>query len=165
MLEYWNEIILSQYGAALESLRRAIEACPDDMWFDQDREPQFWYIPYHTLFFFDYYLSESPDGFAPPEPFTLEELDPRGIIPEKPFKKEEMYRYIDHCHGKARDRIRGMSVDSARESANFLQGDLSNGELLIYNLRHVQHHAAQLNLLLRQEGVPPPKWVRKWNVE
>jgi len=27
---------------------------------------------------------------------------------------------------------------------------MSNGELLLYNMRHVQHHAAQLNLRLRQ---------------
>ncbi|BFP42551.1 hypothetical protein FGF1_33960 [Flavobacteriaceae bacterium GF1] len=32
-------------------------------------------------------------------------------------------------------------------------------EILLYNMRHVQHHAAQLNLLLRQEINDSPKWV------
>jgi uncharacterized damage-inducible protein DinB len=31
--------------------------------------------------------------------------------------------------------------------------------LLLYNMRHVQHHTAQLNLLLRQRGIIPPNWV------
>src|SRR6266550_3531979 len=36
-----------------------------------------------------------------------------------------------------------------------------NGELLLYNMRHVQHHAAQLNMRLRQETDSAPKWVSK----
>jgi len=31
----------------------------------------------------------------------------------------------------------------------------------LYNLRHVQHHAGQLQLLLRRAGVTPPRWVRQ----
>jgi hypothetical protein len=34
-------------------------------------------------------------------------------------------------------------------------------ELHLYNLRHVQHHAAQLNLLLRQTIGSAPRWVFK----
>ncbi|REJ77267.1 MAG: DinB family protein [Acidobacteria bacterium] len=159
-MNYWNKIILGQYGAALEMLRRAVEACPDKLWSDSDRDPQFWYLPYHTLFFADYYLSDSPDGFSPPEPFTLDELDPRRIIPDKPFTKEEIFRYIVHCRKKSRERVGGMTEERAQETSSFLQGDISNGELQIYNLRHIQHHAAQLNLILRQEIDSAPRWVR-----
>ena len=35
------------------------------------------------------------------------------------------------------------------------------GELFLYNLRHVQHHAAQLNLILRQTIDRAPRWVVK----
>jgi uncharacterized damage-inducible protein DinB len=38
---------------------------------------------------------------------------------------------------------------------------MSNGELLLYNMRHVQHHAAQMNMRLRQETDSAPKWVSK----
>jgi uncharacterized damage-inducible protein DinB len=38
---------------------------------------------------------------------------------------------------------------------------MSNGELLIYNMRHVQHHAAQLNMLLRERTNSAPNWVSK----
>jgi hypothetical protein len=31
--------------------------------------------------------------------------------------------------------------------------------MLLYNLRHVQHHAAQLNLILRQTVDAAPRWV------
>lgn len=34
-------------------------------------------------------------------------------------------------------------------------------ELLLYNMRHVQHHTAQLNLILRQETDSAPGWVAR----
>src|SRR5687767_7015822 len=34
-------------------------------------------------------------------------------------------------------------------------------EALLYNMRHVQHHAAQLNLLLRQATNSAPDWVAR----
>ncbi|RZK44955.1 MAG: hypothetical protein EOO61_01865, partial [Hymenobacter sp.] len=32
-------------------------------------------------------------------------------------------------------------------------------EILFYNMRHVQHHAAQLNLMLRQDNNNAAGWV------
>lgn len=32
-------------------------------------------------------------------------------------------------------------------------------ELLLYNMRHVQHHTGQLNLILRQKTGSAPRWV------
>jgi hypothetical protein len=36
-------------------------------------------------------------------------------------------------------------------------------EILLYNMRHVQNHAAQLNLLLQQEIDDAPRWVSQTN--
>jgi hypothetical protein len=36
---------------------------------------------------------------------------------------------------------------------------MSFAELLLDNMRHVQHHAAQLNLILRQKTDSAPRWV------
>ena len=81
----WRTALWQQYGAAIDMLDNAIIACPDDVWNDPSRQPQsqFWYIAFHTLFFLDFYLSETEDGFAPPAPFTLDELDPAGVYPER----------------------------------------------------------------------------------
>lgn len=43
--------------------------------------------------------------------------------------------------------------------------DFSVAELLLYNLRHVQHGAAQLNLILRQETDSAPRWVARGKSE
>jgi len=43
----------------------------------------------------------------------------------------------------------------------FPWGEVSFSELLIYNLRHVQHGAAQLNLMLRNTIDNAGRWVGK----
>jgi hypothetical protein len=159
----FQEMIWRQFGAAIDMLDKAIEACPEDVWSaprDTARHTEFWYIAFHALFFLDLYLSGSVEGFRPPEPFGLEEMDPAGIIPENPYTKEDIAKYVAHCREKCRSVID--ALDSEAAGRRFRSGwlDMSFGELLLYNLRHVQHHAGQLNLLLRETGNVPPRWVK-----
>jgi uncharacterized damage-inducible protein DinB len=121
----------------------------------------FWYVAYHTLFFLDLYLAGSAKGFAPPAPFTLDELSPEGLLPEKPYTKCELLSYLDHCRKRCRAAIEAMTDEQARERCGFRRLDMSRAELLLYSMRHVQHHAAQLNLLLRQKTASAPRWVVK----
>jgi hypothetical protein len=68
-----------QFGAAIDSLENAIAACPDPVWDEGPTPHAFWYLAYHTLFWLDFYLSGTPEGFAPLAPFTLAEIDPAGV--------------------------------------------------------------------------------------
>lgn len=62
----WKDAIWGQFGAAIDTLGKAIDACPQEIWFDRTRVPQFWYLASHTLFWLDLYLSEDREGFRPP---------------------------------------------------------------------------------------------------
>jgi hypothetical protein len=150
-----------QFGAAIEMLENAMDACPETLWRDRSRRPEFWYLVYHTLFFLDLYLSESLDGFAPPAPFALDELDPAGVLPERVYSKDELRAYLEHGRRKCRATIGALTGEKAHERRKLgsIEGNLM--ELLLYNMRHVQHHAAQLNLILRQETDSAPGWVGK----
>lgn len=155
----WNAAAWSQFGAAIDMLERAMRACPDELWGDRSRQPEFWYLAYHTLFFLDFYLSDSPRGFAPPAPFTLAELDPAGVMPDRVYAKDELLSYLRHGRRKCRAVTGTLTAERARRLSGFLSPELTVAELLLYNLRHVQHHAAQLNLILRQAGNTVPAWV------
>lgn len=148
-----------QYGAALDMLENAIRACPESLWGDQSRNPQFWYLAYHTIFFVDLYLSASEKDFAPPAPFTLSEFDPSGLMPPRVYSKDELLSYLDLGRRKLRSVIEGLTDERAAERRDF--GSISGSvlELLIYTTRHVQHHSAQLNLILRQVTDSAPRWV------
>ena len=157
----WKESVWRQFGAAIDMLDNAIMACPEALWADRSRQPQFWYLAYHTLFFLDYYSSGSSRGFTPPAPFTLGELDPAGVMPERVYTREELKRYLEHGRTQAAAEIAALTSARARKRCAFERPDLTVGDLVLYNLRHVQHHAAQLNLILRQVTDAAPGWVSK----
>lgn len=140
-------------------LENALIACPDDLWGDRDQQPEYWYLVYHALFWLDLYLHGSIEGFSPPAPFTLDELDPAGLMPERVYSKDELQTYLRHCRRKCLATIESLTDERAKEPCVFGWGETNFAELLIYNLRHVQHHAAQLNLMLRRVTNSAPGWV------
>ena len=151
-----NETIWRQFGASIEMLENAINFCPINLW---DTEKKFWYISYHCLFWLDYYLTLKPGEFSPSSPFTLSEFEPSGTMPDRTYSKEELLTYLEFSKKKCYDLVSGMTdeIASSRWINNFK--NYSVYEILLYNMRHVQHHTAQLNLLLRQELNDAPKWV------
>jgi len=161
--------IWQQFGAAIDMLDNALRACPDQLWRDRlwnnpSERPeysQFWYIAYHALFWLDFYLSGSVEGFAPPAPFTLDELDPAGLLPERPYTRDELQAYLDHGRQKCQATIESLTDEKARQRCGFAWGEVSFAELLLYNMRHVQEHAAQLSLILGQKVGSAPGWVTK----
>ena len=156
-------IIWQQFGAAIDMLDDALGACPDELW----REPvwddpsdlpeytQFWFVLYHSLFWLDLYLSGSEEGFAPPAPFK------RGQLPEKPYTKGELQTYLDACRQKCQATMETLTGEAAQRRCRFEWGEISFAELQLYNMRHVQEHAAQLSLVLGQKGISAPDWVVK----
>jgi hypothetical protein len=160
MNERWKAAVWGQFGAAIDMLERAIQACPEDLWGDRSQKPEFWYVVFHTLFFIDLYLSESEVGFHPPEPFTLDEMDERGLMPDRAYTKKELLTYLGHGRSKCHAAIGGMTEERASSHCGFSWLELNREEMLYYNMRHVQHHAGQLNLILRQRINDAPRWVR-----
>jgi hypothetical protein len=157
----WNDSLWRQFGAAIDMLENAITACPEELWSDRERRPEVWHLAYHTLFFLDLYLSPSTDGFAPPPPFALDELDPDAVIPERPYTKDEVLAYLEHGRRKCRAAIEALTEDDLHRPSGFDWVPVPRAELHLYNLRHVQHGAAQLNLLLRQTIGAAPGWVKR----
>jgi hypothetical protein len=157
----WRTIIWQQFGAAIDMLENALLACPDELWSDRSQPLEFWYVAYHTLFWLDLYLSGSVEGFAPPAPFTLDELDPAGLLPERPYTKDELQTYLDHGRQKCQATLEALTDEQAGQRCGFSWGELSFAELLLYNMRHVQEHAAQLNLILGQQIGSAPGWVTR----
>ncbi len=161
--------IRQQFEAAIDMLDNAMRACPDGLWHvrlwgEHAQSPgfsEFWYIAYHTLFWLDLYLSGSVEEFAPPAPFTLEELDPAGVLPERPYTKDELQNYLEHGRMKCRATIEALTDEKARQPCKFPWGEITFVALLLDNMRHVQEHAAQLNLILGQKAGFDPGWIAK----
>jgi hypothetical protein len=169
MEEIWKTILWSQFGATIDMFGNALRACPDEFWIDHLwKDPamppefsDFWYVAYHTLFWLDLYLSGAVEGFAPPAPYNLDELDPRGILPERVYTRDELLAYLEHCRQKCHQTIEGLTDEKAHQLFRFTwaKNGLSFVELIVENMRHVQEHGAQLNMFLGQCAGISTGWV------
>lgn len=161
-----------QFGAAIDMLENALAACPaslweERLWHERPDHPlppwfppefsQFWYIAYHTLFWLDLYLSGSrEEDFTPPAPFIWTELNP-AASPERPYTKDELLTYLAAMRRKCHATIFALTDERAHQTVSYLwtgEQGASFLELQLYTMRHVQEHAAQLNLFLGQHGIP-----------
>ena len=157
----WRESLESQFGAALEMLGNAMRACPPPIWDDPEVPVarRFWYLAFHTLFWLDRYLEPREQDHRPPAPFTLGELDPAGVYPDRAYTPLELLAYLEHGRNRFRAALEALDEQRATSRCGFARLELSVLELHHYNMRHVMHHTGQLQLILRQGGVEPPRWV------
>lgn len=164
----WRNVLWHQFGAAITTLENAIRACPDELW----REPlwqeqdntdfaAFWYIAYHALFWLDFYNSEAYESFAPPAPFTMSEADADGILPERVYTKDELLAYLEYGRAKCRAHIAAAPDLLARQQVRSDWDDMTLAGLMMYNMRHVQEHAAELSMFLGNHNVSTPGWVSR----
>jgi hypothetical protein len=164
-----NEMLWRQFGAAIDMLSGALRDCPDELWEESLWEDQpdqwvaagfsaFWYLCYHTLFWLDLYLTGAEEGFAPPAPFDLVEMEPGEALP-RTYTREELLHYLEHCRRKCKETIGSLSKERAYQLCRFAWGDLPFAELQLYSLRHVQEHGAQLRMFLGQQAGKSTEWV------
>lgn len=169
-----RRMLKSQYHAALAMLRETIEQCPDELWLSGEDTNAFWQVAYHTMFFTHLYLLENesafegweghqgnvqhPDGIpGPPDPRSRLPLIPR------PYTRTEALAYwsiCDHMVGSAIDR---MDLESAESGFHWYT--ISKFEHQLVNLRHLQHHTAQLADRLRRTRGFGTRWVSAGPVE
>jgi hypothetical protein len=167
MDDTWKTIVWHQFGAAIETLENALNACPQELW--QARlwdEPvlrpefaEFWYIAYHTVFWLDYYCSDSAEGFRVPAPFTVSELEMDAVLPDRLYTKQELQTYLEYARAKCRAKIESLADENEPQQVRENWRVKTVAELLLYNMRHVQEHAAQLSMLLGQKTGSAPGWV------
>lgn len=118
-------------------------------------------MAFHSVIFLDYYLTLPPGDFVPVLPFTKREPGERpqeaidDLIPDAFYSKEEILENVRQARRKCRMLIDSLTDEKMDE--RFTEGndpgdmDFPILEILLYNLRHTQHHVAQLNLMLRQD--------------
>lgn len=118
----WKEALWSQFDATIDMFGNALRACPEElwtshMWNDPDMKPEFsdfWYIAYHTLFHLDLYMSGAVEGFVPPAPYNLDELDSRGVLPDRIYTQDELLTYLKHCRQKCQETIEQLTDEKTR---------------------------------------------------
>ena len=172
MLELIKQTWLHQYEAALATLKLCCDHCPDEYWNQPVHRAQFCQAVFHTLFFADLYLGEDVESQRL-QPFHLdntavfsgyEELEDR--LPENTYSRAFLDLYFEHVHNKIKSTIEQEAPDRLAKRSGFPWLDVPRAEVHPYNIRHIQHHAAQLILRMRIDGIHESGWVKSgWPTE
>lgn len=163
MLDIVRQLISNQYEAALSTLNACVERCPETAWNAPVVNLKFCQVVFHTLFYTDYYLCVSEEPFRQ-QPFHREHAgvfrdyeESEDRPPVLQYDRAWTRIYLQFCRKKATDVAHAETAESLSAPAHFPRKSFSRAELHVYNIRHIQHHAAQLSLRLRidyQQDIP-----------
>ena len=153
-----KKVLWNQFGASIDMLVHVISSSPEGYF---QRNLRFYYIAFHSTIFLDYYLTLPPSDFSPLLSFTAKAPQDRPVeavddlIPDCIYSKQDLLDYLRQSREKCKQVIYALRPESLTE--RFTEGnepgdmDYPVLEILLYNLRHTQHHAAQLILMIRQD--------------
>ncbi len=165
MLATFKTLIGNQFEAAYCTLEHCRRECPAELWQTPVAKAPFSQVMFHTLFFCDFYLGDSPqdlheqtyhrdhsDWFG-----DYEQLQDR--MPTSVYTKESIEDYLQHCRTKTVRQLDRETAATLEAMCRFPRRKVTRAELYVYNLRHVYHHAAQLSLRLRLDSEVDVPWV------
>ena len=159
-----HNALVSQYLAALAMLREVVTSMPPSLWNDPSFENRTWRLAYHVLFYTHLYLSPSVRDFVPWER-AIADAEVAGRRGHPPFDVpdvvgantiDEILEYIGIVEAMIPTVVTATPLDGA---SGFEWIPLERFELHLFNIRHLQHHAAQLIERRRAAGASGVEWV------
>ena len=149
-------------------LRDAVEKCPDDLWTNAAHEAPCWGVAYHALFFAHLYSRRRSEEFQPWERHQADVQYPDGIPgpPEpgdqrpllgRPYTKADVLGYWTIVDGLIDASVDAM--DLASPESGFSWYKVPKLEHQIVNIRHIEHHTAQLAARVRIAADVGIEWV------
>ena len=152
------DICRNDYHAIFQMVREAIKLCPDELWDEQGDEPPFWQQAYHTLWWCDFYLSDSMETYRKPS-LADDEANDLKYRTDKSPSRQQLQDYIGKVSRKC-DEVLGRLTTEQLEGENaFHWTGPTLAHKLIYNIRHAQHHVGWMNSILSRKIGRSAEWV------
>jgi len=158
-------ILKSQYRAALAMLRQTIECCPTGLWLSDAYTNRYWHIVYHTLFYTHLYVQVDEKSFQPWSK-QRENYQYMGAMPwpphdkpdiDEPYSREDVLEYLNFCEANIAGWVD--KLDLTAPECGFWWYKMSKLEHQFVNIRHAEHHFAQLADRLRNTGNVGVEWI------
>ena len=146
-------------------LECCVDQCPNANWQAPIANLKFCQAVFHALIFTDLYLGADETSLRA-QPFhrdhgavfgDYEEFEDRAQ--QQTYQKPFIQKYLEHCRNKARQVVSSETAATLVKTSGFARKDFSRAELHVCNIRHLQHHAAQLSLRLRIDSDLSVLWT------
>ena len=165
MIDTFKELLTGQFEASFCMLEKCVQSCPSNVWNARVGQLYFCQVAFHALFYADVYLGTDLASLRQ-QPFHVEhavvfadyeELEDR---PQTSRYEESFIRlYLEHCRSKAMSAVAAEDTKTLEQRPGFDWLPFSRAEVHVYNIRHLQHHVAQLSLRMKLDADVGVSWI------
>lgn len=151
-----SEIFLRQMTPSFVMIKKMIANCPKSIWAQRNISPPVWQQIYHVLYGLDYWFSVSKKDFVAPQ-FGEEVNSVLGEESKGIIDQEEMIGYLDYVQNKVFSFISSINDQSIKQPSQMYKR-WTNLDVILEQLRHLQHHLGYLNRVLLKCKISPAEW-------
>ena len=155
--ELMLSILRRQISPTFHMIADIIDTCPDSLWNDSRSGRPFWQQVLHALIGIQFWFREASEAFVPPDlgQGTIPDLDQ---VPNFTVDKDIVRAYLQTMRSRA-DAFFDSFNDEALLVNSSIYDKYTNADLILRQIRHIQHHVGYCSCLLRIGGAKPPKWI------
>jgi len=148
------EALADQYMRSLTTLRVVVNSCPENEWLKGEK-------PYQRPAGLALHIVQSVDMFSSQKPGdqsenALAQIQWQVRDADKLPSQKELLRFLNDVEKRMANLI--ATVDLTAEEELFSWTGFTILSRIVYSLRHMTHHLADLITELKQRGVQPPSW-------
>jgi uncharacterized damage-inducible protein DinB len=134
-----------------------IRDSPEDLWGQKAGGFVFWQQILHTLTGLNFWMRLEKTPFT--EPFSGKKIYPElDKAPEDVLSKMELREYKEQVAQLCNAFFEGKD-DAWLRQASVLYGKISNLDVVMMQVRHMQYHVGHCNSILRERGVEAVAWM------
>jgi hypothetical protein len=132
-------------------------AWPEDQWATAEPgDPPAWQVSVHVLMGLEYWLQPQEAHYKAPD-FNKEVNVNLGEASKEILSREDLTVYSKAVR-RAVDAYFSELTDDALTKPSKAYPEWTNLDVIIENIRHMQHHLGQLNARLKRTGHLPTEW-------
>ena len=138
-------------------LANLIEACPEEQWTARDSGSPFWQQIMHALTGIQFWFREADEGFAAPD-FGHGPIPDLDIVPVYSLTREQVREYR-RIVAKRVDAFFSKMDDIRLMQTSRIYDECTCADIVIMQIRHIQHHVGSCNCLLRSNLAGTVGWL------
>jgi DinB superfamily len=150
-------VLRRQIDPTLQMLADIVESCPDSLWTDSRTGRPFWQQVIHALTGVRLWLREASQPFSPPD-FGQGPVPDLDQMPSFAVDRLAVKKYLQAIQAVVDSFF--TSVDDSRLLLpSSVYDRFTDADLILMQIRHLQHHIGYCNCLLQVGHAKPAKWL------
>ena len=150
-------VLRRQIGPTLQMIGDIIDICPESLWNDSRSGRPFWQQVLHALIGIQFWFREASEAFSPPD-FGQGAIPDLDQAPTFAVDKATVRAYWQTMRGRA-DAFLDALDERRLLAPSSIYARCTNADLVLGQIRHIQHHVGYCSCLLRMSGASVAKWI------